>query len=224
MQSRGARQGTESDECPLRTREHTVAGYRYDQLHRDGKRLVRDWIKRGLRGSTESRGDFEAFIYLWIGFNAWAACVTDKDKDSMMVNALAKDHALNDAFIRLGDEPAFLESANRFAGLWPIFRAQEISRRGLNRWPELSETRQDVIQSYLAGGAFQFAPRCFTLHASRSEQIPRDWAHTVTTAYTVRCNLFHGGKTLSSESDVEIVDATHAVSFAVCGTGAAATA
>src|SRR5205823_3596338 len=106
---------------------------------------------------------------------------------------------LNEHFVGLSSEPRFAEAVQRFASLWPIFRAQEISQKGLNRWPSLDETRENVVSDYLRGGARRFAPRCFSFHREQRQVVPHDWAHTITATYTVRCNLFHGGKTRSSE-------------------------
>ena len=197
--------------CRLDRRSNTLALYRYSGLHTDGQRLIKDWIRRGLEVDEGSVARFEEFIYLWIGFNAWAACVTDEDQDSRMIQRLAEDTHLNADFVRLLSEPRFASRVERFANLWPIFRAQEISRKGLSRWPEPTQTRADVVADYLHGGARRFAPRCFTFHHDQRHVVPQDWAHTITVAYAVRCNLFHGGKTRSSETDVEVVDATYGV-------------
>lgn len=211
MRSRADGSVDAPQECFLRARARRVVNHRYELLHPDGKRLIVDWLKRGLPSRGTSRESFEGLIYLWIGFNAWAACVTDQEKDFRMVADVARDQGVKDDFTQACDDPVFVESVNRFGELWPIFRAQEIARKSLTRWPDPSEARETIVQSYLDGGAHQFAPKCFLLHKSHLEDVPCDWAHTVTAAYSVRCNLFHGGKTRSSESDVEVVDATHAV-------------
>lgn len=51
---------------------------RYHALHDDGRRLIRGWLERARTGED---GDFASFIYLWIAFNGWAACVTGADAD-----------------------------------------------------------------------------------------------------------------------------------------------
>ena len=91
--------------CKLTSRKTGVDDDRYYKLHGDGKRLIHDWLARG-RNTTDT---YEAFIYLWIGFNAWAACVTKKDRDPEMIDALALDQDLNEVFADL------LREDSRFA-------------------------------------------------------------------------------------------------------------
>jgi hypothetical protein len=55
-------------------------------------------------------------------------CVTNEDRDKQMVDALALDRDLNEAFSALVKEGARLRgSANVFHSLWPIFRVQELA-------------------------------------------------------------------------------------------------
>jgi hypothetical protein len=77
-------------ECDLTARGRAIAAHRYAFLHEDGQRLIRDWVDRGL-GLQRDGENFEGFIFLWIGVNAWAACVTDEDVDARMVDCLARD-------------------------------------------------------------------------------------------------------------------------------------
>ncbi len=71
----------------------------YARLHRDGQALIRGWLERAIRGQP-GVADFESFIYLWIAFNGWAACVTGKDADREWQRALVADPDLNDRFAR----------------------------------------------------------------------------------------------------------------------------
>src|SRR2546421_1190490 len=67
---------------------------RFETLHHDGRALVQGWRERA---ASSREGDaFEAFIYLWIAFNSWAACVTGSDGDREWQDKLVTDPALND--------------------------------------------------------------------------------------------------------------------------------
>jgi hypothetical protein len=200
----------EDFECALTVRERTISDYRFAFLHDDGQLLIRDWVGRGLR-LREDRGNFEGFIFLWIGINAWAACVTDTEVDAQMVARLACDAELNEAFLHACESADFRARVEGFLSLWPVFSAKEIERKGLDRWPDQASPREDVVASYIRGGARRFEPRCILWHTQRQEPVPSDWAHAIKAIYTIRCNLFHGGKTRSSEADTALVDGAYSV-------------
>jgi hypothetical protein len=95
---------------------------RYATLHRDGRELIQGWLERAARGEA-AVADFESFIYLWIAFNGWAACVTGKDADREWQRALRSRSRLNERFAQLLAEPTTrtAEAAHRISALWPIF-------------------------------------------------------------------------------------------------------
>jgi hypothetical protein len=170
---------------------------RYHRLHRDGQALISGWLERaavrGARGQS-----FESFIYLWIAFNGWAACVTGKDADRAWQEALIADPSLNAQFDRLvSDATATAAAARGFAELWPIFRVSDLRGRGIDYQSGAYNSRGEKTRAYLDGGARQFAPRCYLEH----DDVPLDCGHTLDALYRVRCNLFHGEKARSSEKD-----------------------
>jgi hypothetical protein len=198
--------------CKLAMRQtNQVDRDEYYKVHHGVRRLIRGWLAKGLEQDDE--GAFESFIYLWIGFNAWAACVTHKDRDKEMVNALALDERLNDEFASLLDQsPELGTAAGAFHELWPIFRVQELRERGVPYHLQPSgQPRAEVVESYLQAGARQFEPECWIEHAASADGAPLDWAHTVNGIYRVRCNLFHGEKARTSEDDMQIVAAARDV-------------
>lgn len=177
---------------------------RYRELHPSGRRLIQNWFKRAWckrgRPDTES---FEPFIYCYISFNAWAACVTEIDIDRKIIDCLGADDACAKTFDELLKSNArFYASANKFHAMWPIFRASEIRRQGI-RHPKDTD-RASLIKHYLDHGVSQYEP-----HESRdlclTGQIPINWQNFLNAAYRVRCNLFHGEKSLNSEQDAKIV-------------------
>jgi hypothetical protein len=208
--------------CTLALRETgKVERERFYKLHTDGKRLIHGWLGKGLGRDTEDT--YEAFIYLWIGFNAWAACVTNEDADRRMVKALALDRDLNEEFGTLLEENSRVsEAARAFHGLWPIFRVQELRGLGVPYF-HLAGTRVDVAATYLRAGAEDFEPECWADHASSADGVPLDWAHTAKAIYRVRCNLFHGEKARTSEDDQQVVRAAFDVLAAFVQEGQLAT-
>jgi hypothetical protein len=164
------------------------------------------WAHRGASVPSDGNASdyFEGFIYLWFAVNGWGACVSGTDSDREWVDAVAGDHELDVRFGEvLGNDAVFNASARRFADLWPVFRSSEIRRRGILVPPDYS--RRQRVQIYL-DNRIPFEPACWQEHHG---QPPLDWKHVFKTLYRVRCNLFHGEKTLDSENDREIVRASY---------------
>ncbi len=185
---------------------------RYASLHRDGRELIRGWLERAAR-RRPGGPDFESFIYLWIAFNGWAACVTGKDADREWQRALVADPDLNNRFVRLVAESTTrtAEAARRFSALWPIFRVAELRERQIEYWASDQRDRATMMRAYIEAGAYKFEPPCYRAH---EEQPPLDWGHTLAALYRVRCNLFHGEKARSSENDQTVVAAAYATLLA----------
>jgi len=168
--------------------------------------LIEGWFQRSW-DMLDCQGDncFEAFIYAWIAFNGWAACVTDLDQDYKYIDALKRDPTLCQKFSELADDhdSPFVKCAVQFAELWPIFDARSLRRQNLILPHQAS--RRSVIDYYLSQGLDWFEPRCWKKHKDAGESIPVDWPHTLAALYKVRCNLFHGQKSAHSEMDQQIV-------------------
>ncbi len=181
----------------------------FHMLHPEGRRLITRWAERGsgVPDSADASDYFEGFIYLWFAVNGWGACVTGTDRDREWVDAVAGDEEIARPFADLlHADDRFDAIARRFADLWPIFKSSEIRRRAI-RVPE-SYTRPHRVQVYLEHG-IPFEPSCWRDH--RGDDPPLDWTHTFQALYRVRCNLFHGEKTLDSENDRQIVAAAYPV-------------
>jgi hypothetical protein len=177
---------------------------RYDDLHPDGRALIRGWRDRA--GECRADESFESFIYLWFAFNSWAACVTGSDADHEWQRGLIADPTLNDLFDeQVSSRTRTADAVRRFAALWPIFRVSKLRERGIDYWSGIHDSRPEMTRAYIDAGAREFAPSCYLEH----EQLPLDWGHTLTALYRVRCNLFHGEKARSSENDQRVVSAAY---------------
>lgn len=175
---------------------------RYERLHPDGRALIHGWRERASDVAAEQ--NFESFIYLWIAFNSWAACVTGLDADAAWQRALIADPSLNDLFDeQLSRATRTADSARRFAALWPIFHVAKLRERGIDYWTGAHDSRATMTRAYIDAGAREFAPSCYFEH----KEVPLDWGHTLAALYRVRCNLFHGEKARSSENDQLVVAA-----------------
>lgn len=89
-----------SAEILTNMRSSTQIGFhRYSRLNRSAKRIIEEWHERAwaLRDCA-SPESFEPFIFSWISFNAWGACVTDEDRDIEIIKALKSDHSLSALF------------------------------------------------------------------------------------------------------------------------------
>jgi len=187
---------------------------RYDYLHEDVKEVVKQWIQLAWeQRNCKPEKSFEPFIYAWFAFNVWAACVTGKDKDFEWKQALSINPTLCSYFSDKVNDPnsSVSELAREFYELWPVFRADEIRKKGvrlpgqrnLSGQPTLS--RQETVKHYFKLGIEKYAPQCWKEHEYASEKVPLDWPHTLAVLYRVRCNLFHGEKGIKSEMDQKIV-------------------
>jgi len=175
-------------------------------LHPEGQRLIRGWFERAQQErDCPDRGSFEPFIFAWIAFNAWGCCVTGEDYDRQMINALKEDEHLNRLFAEhLENEDAGLSQAARdFQSYWPIFKVQDLRHRGI--WQRHNGNRADIVREYLDGGADTYDPQVEGHPGAMGDQIPLSWTNTLPAIYRVRCNLFHGEKSIRSEMDQRIV-------------------
>lgn len=187
---------------------------RYWRLHDDGRNLIREWYEHADGGARGEKGDsFESFIYLWIAFNAWAACVTGEERDTAWRDALVEDRTLCTRFDELAaGDSQLAAAAGRFRALWPIFKVEELRRLEVDYWLGDDLQRSERAARFQDAGARQFEPRCWAEHHA-SEEKPLDWAHTLAALYRVRCNLFHGDKMRNSENDRHVVDMAYATLF-----------
>lgn len=185
---------------------------RYDRLHQDGRGLISGWFNRAweARDCSDDQS-FEPFMFGWIAFNSWAACVTGEDTDRRWRDALSINPELAQRFQTFSADSGnhLSRAAQGFAELWPVFKVQELRRRELAN-PHYGP-RSKMIAEYLSAGAQEFEPKCWRRHSSESMGIPVDWPHVLAALYRVRCNLFHGEKAVSSEGDQKMVGRSHRV-------------
>ena len=170
-------------------------------------RIIRSWFQRA-RGQVDAPPSeaFEPFIYAWISFNAWAECITEIETDAQWIEALASSDRLafsfSDALVR---DQRFRAAAEEFRRLWPIPKATDLRRRAA--WAPADESWADTASRYIQRGV-HFEPFCSGQHAAGHEsEIPLDWWHFLRAVYRVRCNLFHGGKSVYSVGDQQVVRA-----------------
>lgn len=178
---------------------------RFRELHPDGRHLIGQWFHRANQEHERTDGSvFEAFIFLWFSFNGFASCVTDLDRDAEIIRKVGNCRSLREQFLRLrANDSGFDAAVISFGESWPIFKVQDLRRRRLLH-SGLTD-RPQLIQYYLGGDAVSHEPQCFLYHRDRNEPVPFDWPHTLQSAYRVRCNLFHGEKSPTSEMDQRIV-------------------
>lgn len=185
---------------------------RFSFLHPDGQQLIASWLKRAWnKRDCLPKDSFEPFIFTWISFNGWAACITGLDRDREWLDAIALTQHIGDDFDRLvaDESSAVFRYAREFYNFWPIFKAQEIRRRGVYNYH--AGRRQEIVKHYLDARIRSFEPQCWTRHQEEGTPVPLDWPHTLTTLYRVRCNLFHGEKAAHSEMDAQIVSSAFRV-------------
>jgi len=98
----------------------------------------------------EPKDSFEPFIFGWIGFNGWAACCSEMDRDEDWRDALAACPQLVSGFrAMMGADPEFATAVQRFSSMWPIFKAQQLRVGRINA---VGLTRNELVRHYLARG------------------------------------------------------------------------
>ncbi|MEO6711949.1 MAG: hypothetical protein ABIM89_00805 [Mycobacteriales bacterium] len=193
---------------------------RFRDLSPDGRRLIQRWAKKAGDAlppsatqeqswptSQAGRANaFEAFIYAWISFNGWASCCLEDEQDSLLVRVLRTERSLCDTFDNLvRNDLQVAHSLQRFHALWPIFRAADVRSGHLPGEPRAIRVRRYAVDFPHAGRA----PNCHLRHVE--VDLPADWGHALAALYQVRCNLFHGTKSVFGIEDREIVDSAAGV-------------
>jgi len=199
--------------CPEIVLNRQLARVRFEnfsQLHFEGKKLINGWFRRAWNEfQTTPNEIFEPFIFLWFAFNGWAACVTGRDRDSEIIEALAASPKINKDFDQiLRDANSKLNSnATILSQLLPIFDVKTLRERVPSVPYELGQDRSAHVRYYIEHGADRFQPQCWTRHIESGQPLPIDWPHLLKPIYKIRCNLFHGQKSTHSELDRRIVSA-----------------
>lgn len=176
----------------------------FTHLHLKGRELVQSWFDKAWRvKECRDQDSFEPFIYCYIAFNSWAACVTGEDADWKIIRELCNDDTCKSIYQKAIQDPFVLEIVSQFQSFWPIFKAQEIRR---NQIPHLhSSIREQVIRHYFKYEIQEYAPKDQLNPTLIGHDIPLTWENTLRAIYRVRCNLFHGDKCMDRDDDQKIV-------------------
>jgi hypothetical protein len=167
-----------------------------------GQDLVLLWHRRAKRTQkTDTHDPFEAFMYLWLGFNNWAMRVTEADTDAEMIDALAKSSALNKKFSELlKDNEGLKVYAKTFALMWPIFNVKHLRKKNLRH--QFDHLDRPEYTRRLLAARVKHAPK-----GTFSKEKP-SWDVTIRAIYQARCNLMHGEKGDSSD-DYHIIEGAY---------------
>lgn len=174
---------------------------RFDRL--TIRNIVVGW-KEKARAAHEP---FESFMFAWLAFNGWGACVTAMDRDRDIVDSLSLNGDLCARFADMIAKSADAgQAASGFYEMWPFFSVTEMNRKDVT---VTAARRESQIQQLLAHSLAPAGPRCWLQHKDAAEVVPLDWQHILAAIYCVRNNLFHGNKASDSESDLAIVAAAY---------------
>lgn len=189
-------------DCRHVPRVRSVELHRYQLLPPPARTAMHAWVGEAEKVRGRAR-NVETFIFAWFGFNAWANVVVDgAESDRELVAALAYDKHLGGFFANLrSEDPVLNRAAVGFGACIPIFQQERLRRSNIYSPHDISKRRK-WISEQLAKGVKCFEPHCYPAH----ESTPLDWMHIVGAIYRVRCNLFHGDKGVSDESDLVIVE------------------
>jgi hypothetical protein len=176
----------------------------------EGKKLIDGWFRRAWKEfETTPNEIFEPFIFLWFAFNGWAACVTGRDRDFEIIDALAANPKMNEDFDGLlrHQNSKLNSNATILSQLLPIFDVKTLRHRVPFVPLELGQDRSARVRYYIEHGADRFQPQCWLRHIESGQTLPIDWSHLLKPIYKIRCNLFRGQKSAHSEMDRRIVSA-----------------
>lgn len=192
------------------TQVQTIQGFALDitqfQNHFLGVgNVCLDWLRQSDEAYRDDEDPFKAFIPLWVAFNGWYGCISDRDQDRQQIESLCLDPQINIIFQDLLNEQSFRLAVDDFSNYWPIFNVKKLLRRAniLNRPFQNRHTRVNYYLNTARITAFQ--PLCWKTHRDLGQDCPKDWQHTLKAIYQVRCNLLHGSKSAMFDADVQIV-------------------
>jgi hypothetical protein len=112
-----------------------------------------------------------------------------------MIDAIAADGRLSDAYDELLEQDAFRTELERFAQLWPVLNVRDIRRK---LGPDALWQPRGKLVAACREQRVRMSPE-------RPEEGPPTWPDLIRTIYVVRCNLFHVAKSPNSARDMELI-------------------
>lgn len=165
----------------------------------DRQKVIMSWL------NTASNRDntFERFMFRWMSFNGWLACVTGEQRDAKMLSSFSSDNTAVTTFKHLMlTSPKFTEGVDAFVKLWPIFNAADVLKLGDKRPRAMTMMeRPAYVRALLPLKKIRRRPGAWNPDNATAPQI-QDVFDAI---YQVRCNLFHGDKVSYVEIDRELI-------------------
>jgi hypothetical protein len=169
---------------------------RFAELHPDGRQLCTEYLQRAPHAIDPHTG----LMDLWIGFAGWMACVTGADFDATMVIDLGANPRMIAAFEQLrANDGAFAALLQEFSTYWPVYRSQDIVKHFGADYPYGFVDRAAFTATLEADQRVRRSPANWQLGTAPT------WGQLIGVVYQVRCNLVHGRKSLTKQSDRQLV-------------------
>lgn len=164
---------------------------------------IRDIVLGWINFANKLEDDyFKKLILLWVGFNGWATCVTEIDRDSQMIDALCRSPKLNARFGRIySQNEIFKRNVDSLHAHFPIFDGRSF-RRKLDKKGKILPGN---IDEHIALGLSEDMKISHAPQGWIKDTLP-SWQSTLRGIYKVRCNLFHGQKDLMHAGDQLVVE------------------
>lgn len=176
----------------------------FTYLHLKGRDLVLGWFDKAWRvKECQDQDSFEPFIYCYIAFNSWAACVTEKDRDRDIIHDLGNNPICESIFNITMQNDIIRCYHIEFQSLWPIFKVQEIRKKRIPHYQ--SPHREEIVRHYFDSNINNYTPKDPQNPKLIGHEIPLTWNNVLQSIYSVRCNLFHGDKSTDQPPDQKIV-------------------
>jgi hypothetical protein len=163
-------------------------------LDPEASRLARQLLD----SADRRRSDFMSFALTWMAFNGWMESVTDVERDSEMITALAENPRITNVYddlMRTSDE--FRRRVIAFAAMWPVLNVRDV-RRKLG-WDAFWRYRREELLKVCEQRRVRQEPLGWS-----DGDVPT-WPQLLRTIYSIRCNLFHGAKSPQNARDHDLV-------------------
>lgn len=157
--------------------------------------LATEW----LHSANSEEDAFKSLIYGWIAFNAWGTSVTEQDKDINLKILLGASGRMNNSFANImAVDNSFDEAVRELFKIFPIFDARAYRRKSAINGQDIPGEKMEFDALGKQWGLKHAPPNWISgNHAT--------WGNCLLGIYQIRCNLFHGQKQQTSQSDVTVV-------------------
>lgn len=160
---------------------------------------VRELTLEWLDASKKEGNALKSFMLLWVAFNSWTTCVTELDTDKKINMILSESGRFANNFASaFGANEHFQTSVVALSGFFPVYDGRAYRRKAASLGAPISA---DLVLFRGDGDNWGIAKSPPNWLVGNQPT----WRDCLLGIYKIRCNLFHGQKQQTIQSDVAIV-------------------